>query len=168
MLCLDRVVESRVDWNMITAGNENEKSLGEGGMTDGLGWSRRRTRDEFGGSDRAAPRYLLSQSTNSPPLRLLWKSNTPIPLLPLSLASIPLYLSCFRTPLIYHTKTRTDPLQLGVTLPILLYRLISKKHRSKILSNGLMFFILRTAALGMRAYMSKHAYGESTLSELVI
>ena len=56
-------------------------------------------------------------------------------------------------------------LQLGLTLPMLIYRLSSRKHRSRILGNAVMFFILRTAAMIMRAYMSRHEFSESTLSK---
>lgn len=52
---------------------------------------------------------------------------------------------------------------LGLSLPLLIWRLVSKKHRSKILINGLLFFILRLASLIMRAYMSRHQYSEGTL-----
>jgi len=58
---------------------------------------------------------------------------------------------------------------LGLTVPLLLYRIISKKHRSKILGNAVLFFILRSAAFAIRAYMAKHSYTESTLiAELVL
>ncbi|KAG7531310.1 hypothetical protein FFLO_04431 [Filobasidium floriforme] len=58
---------------------------------------------------------------------------------------------------------------LGLTLPMLIYRLSSRKHRSRILGNAVMFFILRTAAMIMRAYMSRHEFSESTLiAELVL
>ena len=58
-------------------------------------------------------------------------------------------------------------LQLGLTIPLLLYRIIAKKHRTWILSNAVLFFILRTAALGIRAYRAKHEYSDATLGKLL-
>ncbi|KAK4684617.1 hypothetical protein P7C73_g5554, partial [Tremellales sp. Uapishka_1] len=58
---------------------------------------------------------------------------------------------------------------LALTLPLLAWRILSRKHRSKILTNAVLYFLTRMASLILRAYMSRKTYGDGVLvAELVL
>ncbi|KAI9633900.1 uncharacterized protein MKK02DRAFT_38570 [Dioszegia hungarica] len=52
---------------------------------------------------------------------------------------------------------------LALTVPLMIWRFISKKHSSKILINAVAFFVIRLASLIIRAYMARRAYNTGTL-----
>jgi hypothetical protein len=49
-------------------------------------------------------------------------------------------------------------------LPLLLWRVVSIRHRGLILIRPCIFVACRLGMLGLRAYMSKNSYGEGELS----
>jgi hypothetical protein len=55
--------------------------------------------------------------------------------------------------------------QLGLTIPLLAWRMFSGKHKSYILVNSVMFFLTRLVSQILRAYMSRHSYGPNIVSE---
>ncbi|CAD6571049.1 MAG: hypothetical protein TREMPRED_000143 [Tremellales sp. Tagirdzhanova-0007] len=57
---------------------------------------------------------------------------------------------------------------LAISVPLLIWRIFSKKNGSKININAMIFFLTRLASVILRAYMAKRSYGEGTLIAEVI
>ncbi|WVQ78763.1 hypothetical protein IAT38_000854 [Cryptococcus sp. DSM 104549] len=57
----------------------------------------------------------------------------------------------------------------ALSIPIIVWRLVSKQHRTLVLLRPVLFLLCRLGTLGLRAWMAKNSYGEQELiAELVM